>query len=411
MIAPRIFRRSNISGSGRLIWSIPLIFLMLTHISTAHAGDSAYNGTIEKEEQRLNEVRRKLRECRQEGDRLVEEERGFLERLDRLDRERELGNRLINGLTAKERVLQEEIDSVSADLSYVQKELAHRSEVLSRRLREIFKHGRIHPLEVWLTAPSFSSAVKRMRYLELSAVADRRMVDRVSSLVDTLTLQKGRLDSTLIELELTRREAEAERAQLAKKEKQQKALLTVIRERKQEQLLLASELEKSARDLEDLIKELERKRRDALALSTRPEPVGKPDFDAAQGKLPWPTGGKVVSQFGLATDPTYGTKTRNNGIDISAPYGSPVHSVASGNVVYSGRFLGYGNVVLMEHGNGYYTLYGHLSESLVTVDEQVASGRRIGSVGDSGSLVGALLHFELRKGAVPLDPLKWLSTR
>jgi len=103
------------------------------------------------------------------------------------------------------------------------------------------------------------------------------------------------------------------------------------------------------------------------------------------------------------------TTVKNNGIDIKAPLGTPVHAVAKGKVVYNDRFLGYGNVVLVDHGKGYYTLYAHLQDIKVNLKDIVEKDQVVGSVGDTGSLEGPKLHFELRKNGKPVDPIPFLK--
>jgi murein DD-endopeptidase MepM/ murein hydrolase activator NlpD len=107
--------------------------------------------------------------------------------------------------------------------------------------------------------------------------------------------------------------------------------------------------------------------------------------------------------------PKYNTTTKNNGIDINGRYGDNVFAVAPGKVAYADRFMGYGNLVLIDHLDGYYSLYGHLSEILVRVGDEVSVGRIIGRVGESGSLSGPMLHFELRKNGKPVDPVAYLK--
>ena len=119
----------------------------------------------------------------------------------------------------------------------------------------------------------------------------------------------------------------------------------------------------------------------------------------------------MVGHFGPEKHPRFGTVTLNNGIDIQAPAGTPVQSAGKGRVDYISEDYGtLGQIVVLNHGDGYYTLYGHLSEILVAQGQEVRPGQPIGRVGDSGtSLKGTVLHFELRKGGAALDPVDWLK--
>ena len=130
----------------------------------------------------------------------------------------------------------------------------------------------------------------------------------------------------------------------------------------------------------------------------------------AEGALDWPVRGEVVGRFGQEKHPKWGTLTMNNGIDIAVPVGTAVHAVGKGRVDYvSDDFGTYGQIVIINHGDGYYTLYGHLSAIAVSVGNEVAPGQTVGRSGETGSLKGPVLHFEVRKGGQSLDPLQWLQ--
>jgi murein DD-endopeptidase MepM/ murein hydrolase activator NlpD len=109
--------------------------------------------------------------------------------------------------------------------------------------------------------------------------------------------------------------------------------------------------------------------------------------------------------------PRFGTRTFRNGVDIEAPEGTEVAAVFGGHVVYTGWFKGYGNLIILDHGNDFYTLYAHIAEIGVKEGEDVRQGQKIGTVGDTGSLAGARLYFEVRYQGRALDPADWLRQR
>ena len=134
------------------------------------------------------------------------------------------------------------------------------------------------------------------------------------------------------------------------------------------------------------------------------------DFAKGEGHLDWPVRGSVIGRFGPEKHPKWGTVTLNNGIDIEAAVGTTVRSVAKGRVDYTSEdFSSYGQIVIVNHGDGYFTLYGHLSEILVSVGQEIPAGQPIGRSGETGSLKGPILHFEVRKGASALNPEDWLQ--
>ncbi|MFQ5458672.1 MAG: murein hydrolase activator EnvC family protein, partial [Myxococcota bacterium] len=132
-------------------------------------------------------------------------------------------------------------------------------------------------------------------------------------------------------------------------------------------------------------------------------------FSALRGRVPMPVEGRIVKKFGLRADPTLGTRIHSNGITVRAPYGAPVLSVADGRVLYAGWFRGYGRILITDHGEGYYTLVAHASELRKQVGDRVRKGELIARVGDSGSLDGPKLYFEIRARGKPVDPMPWLG--
>jgi septal ring factor EnvC (AmiA/AmiB activator) len=131
-----------------------------------------------------------------------------------------------------------------------------------------------------------------------------------------------------------------------------------------------------------------------------------------RGQLPWPIEGRVITGFGFEKNPNFNTVVMNKGVEISpGPGKSLVLAVHPGKVVYADYFQGYGNLLIVDHGMTYYTLYGHCAEFLAAVGDMVRAGQPLAVVGDTGSLKGECLYFELRYKTKALDPLQWLKRR
>jgi murein hydrolase activator len=130
-----------------------------------------------------------------------------------------------------------------------------------------------------------------------------------------------------------------------------------------------------------------------------------------RGRVPWPVSGPVISRFGKEKKPEFNATIENTGILIQASLGTPIHAVAAGLVRFANWFKGYGKLVILDHGRGYYSLYAQASELDVTEGQKVTNGQIIGTVGDTGSLYGSSLYFEIRRDGVPQDPERWLTHR
>jgi murein hydrolase activator len=131
---------------------------------------------------------------------------------------------------------------------------------------------------------------------------------------------------------------------------------------------------------------------------------------AFRGDLDWPVAGPVVSAFGRATSGRFGTAVARNGVEIGANEKTPVHAVHEGTVAFVAPFTGFGTLVIVDHGGGAYSLYGHLSQALVTKGASVARRSLIGAVGHTPAGAPAL-YFELRIDGRPVDPVQWLRRK
>ncbi len=266
---------------------------------------------------------------------------------------------------------------------------------LSPRLRTLYRLMRRRPLEVLLSAEDFAALVWRARALEASMSGDLellRTVQRVARLQRQAKRELERLQASLAARMAFLREQE----RLARM--QQEGLEEVVG-------ALAGEAElarRAVRELEQADAELTRMVRDLKEL---PATSG---FGALRGKLAWPVQGVVEVGFGKVVNPRFNTVTFQKGLDIRAAAGTPVRAVAEGTVAYAGSLRGYGNLLILDHGDGYHSLMAHLSAILPELGAMVLPGEVLGEVGDTGSLKGAYLYFEVRKGGQAVDPALWL---
>jgi septal ring factor EnvC (AmiA/AmiB activator) len=166
------------------------------------------------------------------------------------------------------------------------------------------------------------------------------------------------------------------------------------------------ELERSASRIDSLLRELEQRRRAAAA-----KPPAGHLQRGVKGGLPWPAEGSVLTYFGRQKHPTFNTYVQRKGIEIKTLEGSAIHAVMPGTVVYADWLKGYGLVIILDHANGFFSLYAHASKILTSVGAQVASGQAIGETGDTGMTGENTLYFELREGTEAVDPLQWLARR
>ena len=256
----------------------------------------------------------------------------------------------------------------------------------------------------------------QLRHLTTLATVDARLIREYRVTSEGLADRKERFEARRQELSALRTEAEGEQAEADREAVKRRNLLARVRDERAYHDRVVGELSEATRRLEAFIKELQEKQRRLSKIPppqrTRPgDTTPGVGFGALRGRLLWPADGRVVGEYGPQVNPRFGTKTFRNGIDIEAAEGTAIMAVYPGHVVFTGWFRGYGNLIIVDHGNEYYTLYAHAADIRVAEGEDVKQGQAIGTVGDTGSLQGPRLYFEVRYEGKPQDPAQWLRPR
>jgi septal ring factor EnvC (AmiA/AmiB activator) len=368
----------------------------------------------------LDESRRRLEEIRAERDRLELQQRRLQgqvhdvnDELSNLERQRESTHRIVNEIERQIGGLASQLDRSSAELILAQDNLAERRAVLERRLVDIYKRGKLHTFQVLLAAEGFGDLLSRYKYLFLTSQQDRSLVEDVEKLRNRVVTQRNSILNVRGELDRRRDEREAEFSKYsALASERARKLQTLQRSARRTERRL-TELQKDEARLNGLLASLERARRDELARGALRGTVTAPGSitTADLGKLDWPVEGGIVYRFGRDTLPSGGI-IRWNGVGIAASVGTPVRAVETGTVRLVGQFGTYGLTVVVEHGNGYYSVYSHLEAAGVKLGNTVSKGGVIGKVGGENSDYGPHLHFEIRgENQIALDPATWLRRR
>ena len=364
--------------------------------------------SLDAKRREIDLMQREAREKRARAKELRGKETQALGQLRRTDRELRSTRGRLQNLTRRRRNLGQQLELTRTDLQLSVQSLGGASERLRRRLRSIYKMGPARELEVMLSQQSFAQLMARWDFLLMVAEQDRQLVEEVRERKERVESLETRLQGHLSQIERTTRQTTSENQRLARLRDQRATQVASIQTQRQNYEAAAAELERSARALQRLLVQLEQKRKSRDVQRGRASPYSG-DFARGEGALEWPVRGQVVGRFGRETHPRFGTTINNNGLDIAAALGTPVQSVARGNVEYTSEdFASYGPIVILNHGDGFMTLYAHLSDILVSVGQQVTAGQINGRVGDTGSLKGAILHFEVRKGGTALNPQDWL---
>src|SRR5829696_2091575 len=367
----------------------------------------------------LEDSRRRLEAIRAERDRLEQQQRRLQgqvhdvnDELSNLERQRESTHRIVNEIERQIGGLASQLDRSSAELILAEDNLAERRAVLERRLVDIYKRGALYTYQALFAAESFGDLLSRYKYLYLTSRQDRALVTDVEELRSRVVVERNNILNVRTQLDRSRQEREAEVSKYTELARARARRLETLQRsaRSTERRLTA--LQKDEARLNGLLAALERARRDDAARGLRGASAGPGSITTASlGKLDWPVEGTIVYRFGRDTLPSGGI-IRWNGVGIAAATGTPVRSVEAGKVRLVGQFGTYGLTIVLEHGNGYYSVYSHLQSAAVKLGTIIVKGQTLGAVGGENSDYGPHLHFEIRgENQVALDPTTWLRKR
>ncbi|WP_317423629.1 peptidoglycan DD-metalloendopeptidase family protein [uncultured Acidaminococcus sp.] len=351
--------------------------------------------TIEEKRAQLDEIQQQLGEKDAQLEEKKKEIGNAMEQLILTQEELAEAKRKLAAIEARQQALEIKIRQNEAALAAKQKEYDKSRAVYKKRLRDIYENGQVNYLDVLLGAADFRDFSSRMYLLQRVVRRDFNLIDRLETQREELLAKKAELDDSKSQLSAAHEEGQKEQQIVAQK--------TVERQKLYEQALA----EKAQLDAE--YEELQRNSQEITAMIQRMEQEGRMMPQAGgTGQLAWPVNGEITSPFGWRVHPIWGTQIFHAGLDIGADYGDPVHAADSGTVVYAGWMGGYGNAVMIDHGGGMVTLYGHNSSITVGEGEQVSKGQTIALAGSTGNSTGPHCHFEVRIHGEVVSPLQYL---
>ncbi|HUF35887.1 MAG TPA: peptidoglycan DD-metalloendopeptidase family protein [Gemmatimonadales bacterium] len=367
---------------------------------------------LEQSQKRLQEIRRERDRLQEQHQRLQGQVHDVNDELHNLERQRVSTGRIVNEIERQIGGLATQLDRTSAELILAEDNLAERRAVLERRLVDIYKRGALYTFQALLAAESFGDLLSRYKYLYLTSRQDRVLVGDVEKLRNRVARQRNDLLNVRQQLDRSREEREAEYTKYSELARARARRLSQLQRSARSAERKLAELKKDESRLNDVLAALERARRDEASRGLRgATPLPGSITTADLGRLDWPVEGAIVYRFGRDTLPSGGI-IRWNGIGIAAEPGTGIKAVESGKVRLVGQFGTYGLTVVVEHGNGYYSVYSHLRSAGVKLGASVARGGVIGAVGGENSDYGPHLHFEIRgENQVALDPAEWLRKR
>jgi len=355
--------------------------------------------SIEEKDDQIKQIETDLSREKQQFRKFNLKEKNLLEQLSTIEQRVEKKRRIIeeinNNLSARKIVLdriQEQLDNHEATLSNIQSRL-------EQRFVSYYKYSKRGYMQILTSAEGLDELRRRIKYLQVIMTEDNKMIRKLAE-------EKSKHDETILEKKkqlkvIVSMEEEEKKELRALEEELDKKVIILSRIHREKEFYetAVKELQLAAEEFKSTILIIEKKR----SANTNSLPK---NFSEYKGKLFLPIQGKVIRKKNPLMDERIYS---DRGIYISGPLGSEVKSVFDGRVDFSGWIKGYGQVLVINHGSRFYTVLAHLMERNKEEGDQVAMGEVVGLLGQSGSLIGPSLYFELRRASKTLDPLKWLK--
>jgi septal ring factor EnvC (AmiA/AmiB activator) len=397
-------------AARRLLATLALTTVALPVFAQAPRKDDP----IQAEQRKLRQTEQQIRDEKRKAAEARARETSVLAELEQVEQRLADKHKEIARLDTRITRAQSEVTGLRGEVQQLSRQRAGQEQALGRRLRAMYKvHAQGGALPLLLSGDDPVARAVAVRHLASLAALDARLIQEYRGTSDRLEDRRRREETRQRELADLKSDAQREQADSDRDAAKRRVLLAKVRDERAYHERMVGELTEAARRLEAFINDLQAKQR-RLARVPPPKGVAIPPgtgFGNLRGRLPWPTEGRIISAFGAQVHPRFGTRTFRNGVDIEANEGRDVAAVYGGHVIYTGWFKGYGNLIILDHDNEYYTLYAHIAEIGVKEGDDVRQGQRIGTVGDTGSLEGPRLYFEVRYQGKPQDPEQWLRQR
>ena len=334
-------------------------------------------------------------------------------KLKQIQADLDAANARLQSIRSRQAEINAQIVQTQNEIVKMEAYLKTRQNVLNRRVRAIYMHGQLNYLEVILGANSFSDFANRVELLKRVIRSDYNLILEIQKQKAAIEAKKAQLEEDKRQLDALAAEAEKTQKEIAAKKAEQQKVLDAAKSNKAAAAQMEQDLNAQLASVRNLIQQrlaAAEAARQAAQQASSDEGGGGSDDNYVQGTgaMGWPCSGPITSPFGYRTHPIFGTTIFHAGIDIGVDYGTPIHAADSGVVVYSGWISGYGNAVIIDHGGGVSTLYGHNQSLAVSEGQSVSKGSVIAYAGSTGNSTGPHCHFEVDVNGSPVNPMGYL---
>jgi len=390
-------RFSSAVATGAVLICL-IVFLLASSLGAL--GNTPGDGQILQTQQELDQMKERIITLKAEISKLRREGKDIELILVEIERKRSVTTSFIRTIDSQLEALERDIGEREISLREKEAQIEEKRVKLRQALVHYYKTGRVNTAELLVSSQTFSEIFSRAHYWARMIKNIRQMIEQVAAdneliMSDLREIESRRAVTLQNRAEKNKQLREMADEETAKRRDRTQLTNTIARYEAQAQKLLAAQ-----------------KKTEELLAQSRRRMVGGAAGDglaALKGRLSWPVKGKIITRFGTHVHPKYGTRVRQQGVEIAAAEGTAICAVSAGRVVFADWLEGYGNTVIIDHGKEFFSLYGHASTLLVQRDDMVAAGQVVGRVGSTDSFKGANLHFEIRRQSEALNPVHWLK--
>ena len=374
-------------------------------------GAESIDARIAAEERRRRELDRRIEDYRKKIRDMGSQVNSLMGRIDILQQDESSAAQELSVLELQETRIQENIAILNAEMTREQIKIDDLSDRMQQRLLDMYKYGTSEEMNLFFSSENVFEAVEAVHLMNRLAQHDEVIMTQLQSRCQNLELSRRTMDEHRSQLRKQSQALKAQREKYRKTIQATNAFVDKIRKQKSLAEKASREAEEAQKAVGQTILTLMRRKQEQGASGGGRRGSGV-DYLAGRGRgsmFDWPLRGQISSNYGPRIQPVFRTRSFHSGLDIAAPAGTPVRAAAAGEVLYVGWLRGYGQVVILDHGRNYSTVYAHLSSASVREGQVLRNGANIGRVGRTGTATGYHLHFEVRIGSKVKNPLDYLK--
>ncbi|MBI1821602.1 MAG: peptidoglycan DD-metalloendopeptidase family protein [Nitrospirae bacterium] len=358
-----------------------------------------FSESLSQKKNELEKLQRELLEKRKIEKKNKKLENSILSEFENIDKKWSNGKKELRHYERNIKNKDQEINSLNQQIENLKKRIEEKKIIINARLRRIYKEDKMGDLLILTTGKNYQDFTTRVHAMVGISKRDVTALNEYEDGMRLLKEKEGQVEGKRKELVEIKKEA-AGKIELLENEKiNKKLLLAKVRTEKELTRQAIRELEESTLKVQELMRKLEL------------NPSNRSGFFAEKGRLPWPNRGEVVGNFGRNKHPKFDFYVMKKGWEIKPTEEDYIRAIYDGVVVYADWFKGYGLLMIIDHGEGYYSLYAHASKLMVGVGDKVKQNHVIGEIGETGYSMDRNLYFEIRQGEKAVDPSLWLTRK